>query len=184
MAEHSKMISLGTKAPDFDLLDVISGQKVSLPSIKSETATVVMFICHHCPYVVLIQQKLAELATHYQQRGISFVAICANDPIAYPLDAPAGLREQAEKNNFTFPYLVDEDQSVAKAFSAACTPDLFVFDKNLLCVYRGRFDEATPGNQKTVTGADLAAALDAILENRAVNTEQFPSMGCGIKWKK
>lgn len=184
MAEHSKMIALLTKAPDFNLLDVISNQKMSLGALKSDKATVIMFICNHCPYVILIQKKLAELAAHYQKLGVSFIAICANDANAYPADAPANLRQQALDNNFTFPYLIDEDQSVAKAYNAACTPDFFIFDKDLLCVYCGRFDEATPGNQKTVTGTDLSNALNNILENKPVSTEQFPSVGCGIKWKK
>lgn len=182
--EYSKMMPLMTKAPAFELLDVVSNQKVNLDSLKSDKGTVIAFICRHCPYVVLIQKKLAEVAKHYQQLGFQFAAISSNDAAHYPDDAPAGLRIQAAENGFTFPYLYDEDQTTAKAYHAACTPDFFVFDKDLLCVYRGRFDEATPGNQKAVTGADLSQALDAILQDKPISEKQFPSMGCSIKWKK
>ncbi len=183
MAEISKMIPLLTKAPDFNLLDVVSNKHTSLMALKSDKATVIMFICNHCPYVKLIQKKLASLAKVYQSKGIQFIAISANDATRYPDDAPTHLKAQAIENEFSFPYLYDEDQSVAKAYGAVCTPDFFIFDQHLLCVYRGRFDEATPGNQKPVTGADLSTALDAILNHQPVSSDQKPSMGCSIKWR-
>lgn len=180
----STMIPLGTKAPDFKLLDVISNKIMSLNDVKSKNATVIMFICNHCPYVKHIQQKLVEVASRYQAKGVSFVAICSNDVTNYPADAPDKMKLEAEKHHYSFPYLYDETQAAAKAYHAACTPDFFIFDKNLLCVYRGRFDSATPGNAKPVTGADLTEALDNLLLDKPVNTVQHASLGCNIKWKK
>lgn len=185
MAETpSEMIPLGTKAPDFALFDTISGKTLSLNEIKSDIATVIMFICNHCPYVKLLQTKLVETAKEYQRKGISFIAINSNDVEKYPSDDPAHMKLEAEKHQYPFPYLFDETQMIARAYHAACTPDFYVFDKNLLCVYRGRFDEATPGNQKPVTGKDLTRALDALLKGEAVDDEQIASVGCNIKWKK
>lgn len=184
MAETpSTMIPLGTKAPDFHLLDTVSGNPYSLDELKSKIATVVMFICNHCPYVKLIQTKMVEVAKAYHARGISFIAINSNDTIRYPADSPEKMREEAISHHYPFPYLFDETQKVAKAYHAACTPDLYVFDKDLLCVYRGRFDDATPGNQHPVTGAELQQALDAILAGKSVNPDQKASVGCNIKWK-
>ncbi len=185
MAETpSMMIPLGTKAPDFRLLDVCSDKYVTLQELKSDVATVVMFICNHCPYVKHIQEKLVEVTTKYKEKGIHFIAINSNDVENYPADSPELMKAEAEKHRYPFPYLYDETQEVAKAYHAACTPDLYVFDKDLKCVYRGRFDEATPGNRKPVTGADLCAALDNILASKPVNSHQLPSVGCNIKWKK
>ncbi len=180
----STMLPLGTKAPDFTLLDVISGKKLSLAELKSETGTVVMFICNHCPFVKHIQKKLVEVTNAYQAKKIKFIAISANDITNYPDDSPEKMREEAAKKQYSFPYLYDEDQSTAKAYQAACTPDFYVFDKQLKCVYRGRFDEAMPGNEKPVTGKDLCAALDSVIAKKPVNADQKPSMGCNIKWKK
>jgi peroxiredoxin len=180
----STMLPLGTKAPDFKLPDTISGQIMALDELKSDTATVIMFTCNHCPFVKLIREKVVETARTYQDKGVSFIAICANDANAYPEDSPLKMKQQALDFHFTFPYLHDETQQVAKAYHAACTPDFYIFDKDLKCVYRGRFDNATPGNGQPVTGEDLIAALDDMLVGKQVSAEQFPSYGCNIKWRK
>jgi peroxiredoxin len=180
----STMIPLGTIAPDFQLPDTVSDKNMTLDALKSSIATVVMFLCNHCPYVKLIQHKLIETANAYQARGIQFIAISSNDAVNYPADGPAEMRKEALAHHYPFPYLYDETQQVAKAYQAACTPDFFVFDENLSCVYRGRFDEATPGNGKLVTGADLRQALDCVLAGKPVPSDQTPSVGCNIKWKK
>lgn len=180
----STMLPLGTKAPHFKLIDVCSNDEISLDEIKSNKATVVMFICNHCPYVKHIQAKLVETVKHYQEKGISFVAISSNDVASYPGDSPVKMRLEAEANNYTFPYLFDETQAVAKAYQAACTPDFYIFDKNLACVYRGRFDDATPRSQIPVTGNDLKNALDNLLLGKPISEDQKPSLGCNIKWKK
>lgn len=185
MAETpSTMIPLGTKAPDFTLLDTVTHQLKSLSELKSELATVVMFICNHCPYVKNIQDKLVEVANEYQAKGITFIAISSNDAKNYPGDAPDKMSEEARHHHYPFPYLFDETQEIAKAYHAACTPDLYIFDGDLLCVYRGRFDDSTPGNGKAVTGADLSQALDSIIAGKQVPKEQHASVGCNIKWKK
>jgi len=184
MAETpSTMLPLGTKAPVFKLPDVRTGHSVSLSELASTKATVVMFICNHCPYVKHIQHKLADVAKQYQAKGVSFIAINSNDVKNYPSDSPDMMKLEADKQGYTFPYLYDETQDVAKAYHAACTPDFFVFDKNMACVYRGRFDGATPGNDQPVSGRDLIGALDAILDGGVVSGEQRPSLGCNIKWK-
>jgi len=184
MAETpSTMIPLGTKAPDFHLLDMISHQKLSLDKLKSDKATVIMFICNHCPYVKHIQSKLVETANDYLAKGIAFIAICSNDAARYPSDSPEKMHDEAMQHHYPFPYLHDDTQTIAKAFHAACTPDLFVFDHDLRCVYRGRFDDSTPGNGRPVTGKDLREALDNILAGRQVNQDQKASVGCNIKWK-
>lgn len=179
----SKMPPLGAIAPDFSLPDVISGKTLTLNSLKSDKATVIMFLCNHCPFVQHIIKKLVEVAKHYQKKGIAFIAINSNDIANYPEDSPEKMRENAENHHFTFPYLFDESQEIAKAYEAACTPDFFVFDDQLACVYRGRFDEATPGKKTPVTGKDLTDALDSILAHKPLDPEQKPSIGCNIKWK-
>jgi thiol-disulfide isomerase/thioredoxin len=167
MAETpSSMIALGTKAPDFKLLDTVTGKLFSLQELKSDIATVIMFLCNHCPYVKHIQKKLVEVATVYQAKKIHFIAISSNDVTAYPADSPALMKAEAETNHYTFPYLYDETQAVAKAYHATCTPDFFIFNDNLACVYRGRFDNSTPGNHQPVTGSDLSHALDQILQGK------------------
>lgn len=180
----SSMLPLGTKAPDFSLLDTRTGEKLSLNKLKSDIATVMMFICNHCPYVIHIQQKLANVAMEYQKKGVSFIAISSNDISVRPEDGPLHMKEEADKHHYTFPYLYDQTQDVAQAYQAACTPDFYIFDKHLACVYRGRFDDATPGNGRPVTGKDLTDALDAILDGKPVNPDQQPSHGCNIKWRK
>lgn len=180
----STMLPLGTRAPQFHLLDVGSGKNLSLNDAKSNIATVIMFICNHCPYVRHIQPKLVDIAKNYQKKGISFVAINSNDVKNYPADSPSNMKKEIDIKGYTFPYLYDETQEVAKAYHAACTPDFYVFDKNLACVYRGRFDDSTPGNSNPVTGKELTRALDAILIGNPIDQNQKPSVGCNIKWKK
>jgi len=179
----STMIPLGTRAPDFKLLDTCSGNDLSLQELASDKATVILFICNHCPYVKHIQSKLVEVAKIYQAKGISFIAINSNDITNYPDDSPEKMKIEAQQQGYTFPYLYDETQNIARAYQAACTPDFYVFDKNLACVYRGQFDDSTPGNNKPATGLALCEALDAILTGKLVDTNQRPSVGCNIKWK-
>jgi peroxiredoxin len=185
MAETaSTMLPLGTKAIDFKLFDTLSSKELSLTSLRSEIGTVIMFICNHCPYVKHIQSALVDVAKTYQSKGIAFIAISSNDIEAYPQDRPEKMREEGMSHHYPFPYLYDATQKVAKAYHAVCTPDFYVFDKELGCVYRGRFDESTPGNGKTVTGGDLCRALDALIAGGAVSKDQKASVGCGIKWRK
>ncbi|MDN5212829.1 thioredoxin family protein [Fulvivirgaceae bacterium BMA12] len=179
----SNMLPLGTEAPDFSLPDVVSGANVSLSELDSEVATVIMFICNHCPYVIHVQEELLRVVKDYQPKGVKFAAISANDIENYPQDSPGKMKLLAEKLGFTFPYLYDESQAVARAYDAACTPDFYAFDKDRKLVYRGRLDDSTPGNDKPLTGKDLRAALDHMTRGELVGTEQFPSMGCNIKWK-
>lgn len=185
MAETmSNMIPLGTKAPNFELIDTISNQKLSLEQLKSDKATVIMFICNHCPFVKHIESKLVEIAKNYQAKGVAFIAINSNDIENYPDDAPDKMQQTAKKYGFCFPYLFDETQEVAKAYKAACTPDFYIFDKNLLCVYRGRFDASRPNSPIPVTGDELTTALDNLLAGKPINSDQKASIGCNIKWKK
>ena len=184
MAETpSAMVELGTKAPAFTLPDTVSGRQVSLDEIKSDKATVLMFICNHCPFVKHIAEELTNLANDYKAKGISFAAISSNDVVNYPQDSPEKMKEWAEEKGFPFPYLYDETQEVAKAYSAECTPDFFIYDGNLELVYRGQLDGSRPGNNIPVTGEDIRKALDSILEGKPVDKNQKPSIGCNIKWK-
>lgn len=180
----SNMLPLGTPAPDFELLDTASGRTLSLLELKSGVATVLMFICNHCPYVKHVNPELVRLAHDYQSKGVVFIAISSNDAENYPDDAPVRMKETAQRLGYPFPYLYDEAQSVARAYQAACTPDFYVFDGDLKLVYRGRLDGSTPGNEIPLTGHDLRAALEAVLGGRAISTDQKPSMGCNIKWKQ
>lgn len=179
----SAMVPLGMQAPDFELLDVVSGKTVSLNELKSKIATVVMFICNHCPYVKHIHAELVSLTEDYTKEGISFIAINSNDAKSYPEDSPAKMKELAFKFNYQFPYLFDETQEVAKAYKAACTPDFYIFNKELKCVYRGQFDDSRPGNSIVPTGKDLRSALDELLQGKSVSQNQKASIGCNIKWK-
>ncbi len=183
MAETSNMMPLGTIAPDFTLPNPVTGETATLQGLKSDTATVIMFICNHCPYVKHLNGEIVKLAKDYQPKGVSVIAINSNDVNNYPEDAPEKMKEVAQQVGYSFPYLYDETQEVAKAYQAACTPDFYVFDKDLKCAYRGRLDGATPKNNVPVTGEELRAALDAILAGQPVNSDQKPSMGCSIKWK-
>jgi peroxiredoxin len=185
MAETlSTMIPLETAAAFFSLPDVTTNKIVSLTDYPKPIAMVIMFICNHCPYVKHIQNKLVEVATIYQQKGIPFIAINSNDVQAYPADGPDEMKKIAQQNKYPFPYLFDESQAVAKAYHAACTPDFYIFNSELKCVYRGRFDGSTPSNAVPVTGRDLCQALDALLAKKEINSEQKQSIGCNIKWKR
>jgi len=179
----SNMLPLGTKAPTFNLINPVTGNSISLDDLKSDTATVIMFICNHCPYVKHVQTHLVELANDYIRKGISFVAINSNDVENYPDDNPEKMKDTAKEFSYPFPYLFDETQEVAKAYQAACTPDFYIFNSEMRLVYRGQLDDSRPGNNIPVTGKDMRAALDSILENMPVSTEQRPSLGCNIKWK-
>ncbi len=184
MAETpSNMLPLGTIAPEFDLPDTVSGQVMSLADLKSDVATVVMFICNHCPFVKHVQTELVRLAREYQAKSVAFVAISANDAASYPEDSPTMMKEVAKRLGYPFPYLYDESQAVAAAYQAACTPDFYIFDGNLVLVYRGQLDDSRPGNDVPLTGRDVRGALDALLAGRPVDSQQKPSIGCNIKWK-
>ncbi len=179
----SSMLALGTIAPDFRLQDVVTGKTVELSTVRGAKGTVIMFICAHCPYVIHVQDEIVKIADAYRDQGVDFVAISSNDVENYPGDSPEQLKEQADKVGFLFPYLYDADQSIAKAYQVECTPDFFLFDENNQLVYRGRMDEATPGNGKPNDGSDLRRALDALIAGKEILPDQFPSMGCNIKWK-
>ena len=179
----SSMLPLGTRAPDFALPDTVSGKTLTLAQVQGEQGTVVMFICNHCPYVKHVNAELVRLARDYQGRGIGFVAISSNDAANYPEDAPARMTETARALGYPFPYLHDESQDVARAYQAACTPDFYLFDAKLACVYRGQLDESRPRNEVPVTGRDLRAALEALLAGKTIGADQRPSVGCNIKWR-
>ena len=182
-ATPSAMMPLGTIAPDFYLPDTVSGKTLSLSDLKGPQGTLVMFICNHCPYVIHVREELVRIAKDYQPKGVSVIAISSNDVENYPQDRPELMKALAEESGFTFPYLFDESQDVARAYNAACTPDLFLFDAELKCVYRGQLDGSRPKNDIPVTGKDLRMALEALLHRREISKEQFPSIGCNIKWK-
>lgn len=181
---QSNMLPLGTKAPEFNLYDTVTGENKTLSELRSEKATLVMFICNHCPYVKHVNPELVRLANDYKENGISFIAINSNDVISHPEDSPDKMKKVAREQGYPFPYLFDETQEVAKAYKAVCTPDFFLFDGDLNLVYSGRLDESSPGNNKPLNGKDLRHALDKLLKGGTVpEEEQFPSMGCNIKWK-
>ena len=179
----STMLGLGIEAPDFQLPDVTTGETVSLDSFSENRALLVMFICKHCPYVVHVQEELARLGNEYQGRDVGVVAIASNDVDAYPGDAPGELKSMAREQGFQFPYCFDETQEIAQAYTAACTPDFFLFDQDRCLAYRGQLDGSRPGAGTPVTGEDLRGALDAVLAGDTPDPEQQPSLGCNIKWK-
>lgn len=179
----TKPLELGFEAPDFVLPDVVSGREMTFEDIRGVKGTLIMFICNHCPYVIHVREELIRLARDYQERGIGFAAISSNDAERYPEDGPERMRVIASDMDFPFPYLYDESQKVAKRYHAVCTPDFALFDGSGHCAYRGRLDEARPGNDRPVTGADMRAALDAVLNGDMIEWQQEPSMGCSIKWK-
>ncbi len=179
----SNMMPLGTQAPDFSLPDTISNKTVTLSQAKSNLATVIMFICNHCPFVKHVQAELIKLAQDYQAKGIVFIAISSNDAEEYPEDAPEKMQQRAKQLGYPFPYIYDETQEVAKAYQAVCTPDFYIFDRDLKCAYRGQLDDSRPGNNLPVTGKDIRMALDNLLANKPVAQIQKPSQGCNIKWK-
>ena len=180
---ESAMIALGTQAPAFDLEDVVTGERRSLNQVKGEHGLLVMFICRHCPFVKHVEKELAALGQDFVRHGLGIVAISSNDALEHPEDAPSSLKRQAEKLEFNFPYLYDESQEIARAYDATCTPDFFLFDKDLKLVYRGQLDDSRPGNTFPVSGRDLRLAIDSLLAGEAVSAEQKPSIGCNIKWK-
>jgi peroxiredoxin len=184
MAEtETTQIPLGFRAPDFTLPDAVSGNDLSINDLKGEHATVVMFICNHCPYVKHVNDELVRLANDYMPKGIGFIAINSNDVENYPEDSPENMKMWAERLGYPFPYLYDETQDVARAYFAACTPDFSIFDKDLLCVYRGQLDNSRPGGNVPNDGRDIRAALDNILSGEPIDDAQKPSIGCNIKWK-
>jgi len=180
---ESTMLELGTTAPDFALTDVVTGKVVRRDDARGKKALLVMFICAHCPYVKHIEKGLAVLAKDYAGKPVAIVAISSNDVSTHPDDGPLNLKRQAQAVGFTFPYLYDETQAVARAYKAACTPDFFLFDGDFKLVYRGEFDRSRPGNGVAISGEDLRAAIDAALAGRPPLDDQRPSIGCNIKWK-
>jgi peroxiredoxin len=183
MAVQSQMMSLGTKAPDFELTDAVSGRTVSIGDFAGKSGLLVMFICNHCPYVQHVRDELARLGRDYQDSDLAIVAISSNDIEAYPSDSPEAMKTEAETYGYVFPYLFDESQSVAASYAAMCTPDFFLFDNDRSLVYRGRLDGSRPGTDVPVTGENLRAAIEATLAGEPAPDEQHPSMGCSIKWK-
>lgn len=179
----STMLALDTQAPDFQLRDVVSNAQISLATFADKKALLVMFICRHCPFVKHIKNELARLGKDYQTQSLGIVAISTNDIEKYPDDAPEKLKNMALELSFTFPVCYDETQEVAKAYTAACTPDFFLFDQSRQLVYRGQLDDSRPSNGIPVTGKDLRAAIDAVLSDRPISQDQKPSVGCNIKWK-
>lgn len=182
-AAQSRMLALGTAAPPFRLPDAATGKTVALEDFAASRALLVAFICNHCPYVKHLLEGFVAFAREYASRGLAVVAISSNDVAAYPADSPAEMAKLARAKSFTFPYLYDESQSVARAYEAACTPDWFLFDGDRKLVYRGQFDGSRPGGAQPVTGADLRAAADAVLAGKPLPEKQTPSIGCSIKWK-
>lgn len=178
---YSQPMPLGTQAPDFTLIDTVKDKPLSLDAARGKKATVMLFLCNHCPYVQHIETPLLKIVHSYQTRGIAFIGISANDVVAYPEDHPDKMRQRALSKNYGFPYLYDPTQKVAKAYGAVCTPEVYIFDQALACIYHGRFDETRPGQGTPATGAELQAALDALLAGKPIPTAH-PSMGCNIKW--
>lgn len=179
----SNMLPLGSKAANFELFDSITEKKMSLQQLKGSEGTVLFFICNHCPFVIHVNKELVRIANDYESKGISFIAISSNDIVNYPQDGPELMKKHAKFYGFPFPYLYDETQEVAKAYDAACTPDTYVFDKNLDLVYRGQIDDSRPGNDLPVTGSDLRKALEHLIHQKGIVINQKPSIGCNIKWK-
>lgn len=179
---ESNMLPLGTTAPNFSLLDTVSGNYLSLPDLQSQKATVIMFICNHCPFVIHVNSELVKMANEYKHKGVSFIAISSNDVEAVPDDSPDKMRLVAKVLKYPFPYLYDKRQEVAKAYDAACTPDFYVFDGNLKLTYRGRLDKSRPGNNELLNGEDLRLAIDSSIASTPIEN-QYPSAGCNIKWK-
>ena len=181
---ESKMLDLGTKAPEFILPDTVSGNTLTYKDIRGENGTVIVFSCNHCPYVIHVNSQIITIANEYMPLGVGFVAISSNDVVNYPEDAPDKMAIVAKVLKYPFAYLYDETQDVAKSYDAACTPDFYVFDSDDKLVYRGRIDDSRPKNDKPLTGKDLRLAIDLMLRDEAPLTKQYPSAGCNIKWKK
>ena len=179
----STMVTLGRSAPDFELPDTISGNSMTLNMLKGDKATLIMFICNHCPFVKHLNEELVRLGNDYKNQGVGIAAISANDAIQYPDDGPEQMKQIAKELGYPFPYLYDETQEVARAYDAACTPDFFIYDSDLRLAYRGQFDDSRPGNGLPVTGADIRNALDCLINDRPVTGEQKASIGCNVKWR-
>jgi len=181
---ESTMLPLGTEAPDFKLVDTVSGKKMSLDDVKGERGTVIMFICNHCPYVKYVNPLISKIAEKYSKKGIGFVGISSNDVENYPDDSPEKMKEVAEKEGYTFPYLYDESQTVARAYQAVCTPEFYLFNSDMHLEYRGQLDNSRPGNDVELSGEDLTTAMDNLLRGQPIDRNQRPAGGCNIKWKK
>lgn len=182
-ATSSYLVGLGSMAKEFQLPDTVSGRHCALNELKGQKGTVIMFICNHCPYVRHINNEIVRIANDFQPQGINFIAISSNDVDQYPEDAPAEMKQAAQRLGYPFPYLFDESQEVAKSYDAVCTPDIFVYDKNLSLMYHGQIDDSRPKNNIPITGRDLRAALNNILEKKPTLEDQKPSVGCSIKWR-
>ncbi len=178
------MLALGTLAPDFSLPEPLTGKNISLSDFKDSHGLLVIFMCNHCPYVKHLAQALAQFANDYKDKGLAIVAINANDVETYEEDSPENMAKEVRTHGYTFPYLYDQSQEIAKAYSAACTPDFFLFDHKKSLVYRGQFDDSRPGNPHPITGSDLRKAVDALLAGKPISEDQKPSMGCNIKWRE
>ncbi|MFL2637600.1 MAG: thioredoxin family protein [Flavobacteriaceae bacterium] len=179
----SVMVPLGFKAPKFELLDVVSNTVLKSENLFGKKATMIMFICNHCPFVKYVNKQIVEIANTYDSLGISFIAISSNDIVNYPEDSPEKMKKVASIENYSFPYLYDESQDVAKAYDAACTPDFFVFNSNEELVYRGQLDDSRPGNDIPISGKDITNVFECILSSKPITINQKPSIGCNIKWK-
>ncbi len=179
----SNMLALNTKAPNFSLLNTVNNKIETLNNLKGKKGTVIMFICNHCPFVIHVNPELVQIANEYQKKGFGFIAVSSNDVENYPQDGPELMTQHAKDNNYPFPYLYDETQEIAKAYDAACTPDFYLFNKDLKLVYRGQLDDSRPGNDIPLNGENLRNALDSLQNNTAINKLQKPSIGCNIKWK-
>ncbi len=180
---ESNEFKIGTIAPNFELINTINNELVNLSNLKGKNGTAIFFICNHCPFVIHVNEELVKLANDYSSKGVNCIAISSNDIINYPQDRPELMKEVAKNLKFPFPYLYDETQSVAKAYNAACTPDLYLFNENLEAVYHGQLDTSRPGNDIPVTGKDFRSAIDALLNKESNINLQKPSIGCNIKWK-
>ena len=181
---YSKMLELGVKLPDFELINTINNQKFNSNSLSSNRAKVIMFICNHCPFVVHYHKKIKEISVQYQSiQKVEFIAISSNDANSYPEDSPKKMAELAKKLDWNFPYLYDKTQEIAKKYQAECTPEFYLFNNDNYLIYRGRMDDSSPYNNKQITGSDLKNAIDNFLDNKKISQKQFPSMGCNIKWK-
>ena len=181
---ESTMLPLGTKAPDFTLIDTVSDELLSLKNLVGDKGTLIMFLCNHCPYVIHVNEEIVRICKEYAAHGIKAIAISSNDVENYPDDSPEKMKVHAQKEGYPFPYLYDESQEVAKAYDAACTPDFYLFDDQQKLYYRGRLDATRPKNDTPLSGEDLRKAIDDMLEGKAAPTKQYPSGGCNIKWKK
>ncbi len=181
--DQKGLLPMGSEAPVFSLADVMTGTQVSPSDFKGKKALMVVFICRHCPYVQHIKTALAQIGKDYQSQDVGIIAISSNDAVKHPADAPESLKEMAQEEGFVFPFVYDESQDVAKAYTAKATPDVFIFDKDQKLVYRGQFDDTRPGSDKVADGKDVRTALDALIDGKSVPTKQKPAVGCSIKWK-